>query len=142
MNLMANQFLDKVSLTEQSSGSVVNIVDQDEFDPLEETTMLMWDPDLPMPSDDIFEVQEPPAEVLVVKTQSKGQLVSNDLTIDKKGKPFVPPFILMFEVFNPNLHNVLVDSCTSSNVDAIVYLQEIKCILLKSDKHIIQLDKT
>jgi hypothetical protein len=68
MNLMANQFLDEVSLTEQSSGSVMNIVDQEEVDPPEETTMLIWDPDLPMPSDDLFEVQEPPAEVLAVKT--------------------------------------------------------------------------
>jgi hypothetical protein len=35
---------------------------------------------------------------------------------DKKGKPFVPPFILMFEVFNRNLHNCLVDLGASSNV--------------------------
>jgi hypothetical protein len=68
MNLMANQFLDEVSLTEQSSGSTMNIFDQEEVDPPEETTMLIWDPDLPMPSDDLFEVQEPPTEVLVVKT--------------------------------------------------------------------------
>jgi hypothetical protein len=62
------RFLDEVSLTEQSSGSVMNIVDQEEVDPPEETTMLIWDPDLPMPFDDLFEVQEPPAEVLAVKT--------------------------------------------------------------------------
>jgi hypothetical protein len=49
MNLMANQFLDEVSLTEQSSGSAVNIVDQEEVEPPEETTMLLWDPDLSMP---------------------------------------------------------------------------------------------
>jgi hypothetical protein len=35
---------------------------------------------------------------------------------DKKGKPFVPPFILMFEVLKRKLHNFLVDSATSSNV--------------------------
>jgi hypothetical protein len=81
MNLMANRFLDEVSLTEQSSGSAVNIVDQEEVEPSEETTMLLWDPDLPMPPDDVFEVQEPPAEVLDVQTRSKGQPVSNDLTI-------------------------------------------------------------
>jgi len=45
----------------------MNIVDQEEFDPLEETTMLIWDPNLPMPYDDLFEVQEPLTEVLVVK---------------------------------------------------------------------------
>jgi hypothetical protein len=80
MNLMANQFLDEFSLTEQSSGSNMNIVDQEEIDSQEETTMLIWDPDLAMPSDDTFEVQEPLVEVLVVQTQSRGQLVSKDLT--------------------------------------------------------------
>jgi hypothetical protein len=81
MNLMANQFLDEVSLTEQSSDSTINIADQEEFDPLEETTMLIWDLDLPMSSDDLFEVQEPPLEVLDVKTQSRGQPVSKNLSI-------------------------------------------------------------
>jgi hypothetical protein len=60
MNLMANRFLDEVSLTEQSSGLVMNIIDQEEVDSLEETTMLIWDPNLPMPSNDLFEAQEPP----------------------------------------------------------------------------------
>jgi hypothetical protein len=50
----------------------MNIVDREEVDPLEETTMLIWDPDLPMPSDDLFEVQEPPTEVLVVQTHEVG----------------------------------------------------------------------
>jgi hypothetical protein len=216
MNLMANRFLDEVSLTEQSSGSTINIFDQEEADPLEETTMLIWDVGLPMPSDDLSEVQEPPTEVLAMQTQSRGQHVSNDLTTtqtsrgkpalnhpkapfsprinpikihtrespklhynivedlkrlkenisvmdmcripwqkdfllqelrsvenpmtsidqgenitpidlrnkptmnasskDKKGKHFVSPFLLMFEVFNRNLHNCLVDSGASSNV--------------------------
>jgi hypothetical protein len=80
MNLMANWFLDEVSLTEQSSSSHMNVVDQEEVDPPEETTMLIWDPDLPMPFDDLFEVQEPPAKVLAVQTRSRGQLVSNNLT--------------------------------------------------------------
>jgi hypothetical protein len=68
MNLMANRFLDEVSLTEQPSSSVMNIVDQEEIDPPQDTTMLIWDPDLIMPSDDLFESQESPVEVLVVKT--------------------------------------------------------------------------
>ena len=67
MNLMANRFLDEVSLIEQSSGLDMNIVDQEEDDPLEETTMLIWDLDLPMPSNDLLEVLEPPAEVLPVQ---------------------------------------------------------------------------
>jgi hypothetical protein len=89
MNLMVNQFLDEFSLTEQSSDSIMNTIDQEEFDPPEETTMLICDPDLPMPSNDLFEVQEPPTEVLAVQTRSRGQLVSNDLTIAQtsKGKP-------------------------------------------------------
>jgi hypothetical protein len=80
MNLMANQFLDEVSLTKQSSDSTMNIVDQEEVDPPKETTMLIWDPDLPMPSKDLFNIQEPPAEVLVVQKRIRGQPVSNDLT--------------------------------------------------------------
>jgi hypothetical protein len=72
MNLMANWFLDEVSLIGKSRGSTMHIDDQEEVDPPEETTMLLWDPDSSMPSDDLFEVQEPPVEVLVVKTRSRG----------------------------------------------------------------------
>jgi hypothetical protein len=54
MNFMANQFLDDVSLTEQSNDSAVNIVYQEEVDLSDETTILLWDLDLPIPSDDIF----------------------------------------------------------------------------------------
>jgi hypothetical protein len=68
MNLMANQFVDEVSLTEQSSGSTMNFDDHEEVDSQEETTMLMWDPSLTMPFDDIFEVEEPLVEVLAVQT--------------------------------------------------------------------------
>jgi hypothetical protein len=89
MNFMANQFLDEVSLTEQSRSSVVNIFDQEKVDPPKEIAMLIWDLDLPMPFDDLFEVQEPPAKVLVVQTRSSGQLVSNNLTMAQtlRGKP-------------------------------------------------------
>jgi hypothetical protein len=72
LNLMANHFLDEVSLTEQSSSSTINIVDQEEVDPPEETIMLLWDPDLPILFDDLFEVQEPPTKVLVVQMRSRG----------------------------------------------------------------------
>jgi hypothetical protein len=63
MNLMANQFLDEVTLTEQLSSSVMNIADQEEIDPPRDIAMLIWDPDLIMPSDDLFKSQEPPVEV-------------------------------------------------------------------------------
>jgi hypothetical protein len=89
MNLMANRFVDEVSLTEQSSDSTINISDQEEFDPPEETTMLIWDPDLPMLFDDLFEVQEPPKKVLAVQTQSRGQPISENLatTQTSGGRP-------------------------------------------------------
>jgi hypothetical protein len=203
--------------------------------------MLIWDPDLPIPSDDLFKVQEPPAEVLVVQTRSRGQPISNDLTTtqnlggkptpdhlkapfvhrrnpinihtrespkldynivedlkilnenisvidmcripqrkdfllqalksvenptstdqgeymtptdlrnkptvnafseDNKGKPFIPPFLLTFEVFDKKLHNYLVDLGASSNVMPLSICKKLNAAPLKSDKHVIQLDKT
>jgi hypothetical protein len=58
----------------------MNVVDQEDMDPPEYTPILIWDLELIIPSNDLFEVQEPLIEVSVVKTRSKGQLVSNDLT--------------------------------------------------------------
>ena len=72
MNYMANQFLDEVSLIEQPNSLVMNIADQEEIDPPKYTTMLIWDPDLIIPSADLFESQEQPAEVLMIQTRSKG----------------------------------------------------------------------
>jgi hypothetical protein len=100
MNLMDNQFLDEVSLTEQLSSLVMNVANQEEIDPPEDTTMFIWDPDLIMPSDDLFQVQEPLAEVSIVKTRSKGPPVSKDptttqspgerSTLDHPKAPFSP----------------------------------------------------
>jgi len=67
---------------------------------------------------------------------------ANTFSVDKKGKPFVPPFLLMFEVFNINLHNCLVDSGASSNVMPLSICKKLNAVLLKSDKHVIQLDRT
>jgi hypothetical protein len=67
-----------------------------------------------------------------IKTYSEG----------KKERPFVPPFILMFEVFNRNLHNYLVDSGASSNITPLVICNKLGVFPLKSDKHVIQLDRT
>jgi hypothetical protein len=66
----------------------------------------------------------------------------NALSIYRKGKPFVPPFLLAFQVFNINLHNCLVDSVASSNVAPLSICKKLNVFLLKSDKHIIQLEKT
>jgi hypothetical protein len=66
----------------------------------------------------------------------------NACSEDKKGKPFVPPFLLTFEVFNRNLHNCLVDSGASSNVMPLSICKKLNAVPLKSDKHVIQLDRT
>jgi hypothetical protein len=242
MNLMANHFLGEVSLTEPSSSSAFNIVDQEEADPPQDTTMLIWDPDVITSSDDLFKPQAPPAEISVVQTRSKGQpgpkdtdatrasqskltpdrprmpfapgkkpisihthdspkldynvvedlkklkanvsvmdicripqqkdlllqalsSVENPTTDDgqeknlppmdlarkpmintysegRKERPFVPPFLLTFEVFNRNLHNCLVDSGASSNVMPLAVCNKLGVVPLKSDKHVIQLDRT
>jgi hypothetical protein len=46
----------------------------------------------------------------------KNKMSVNDFSLDKRGQPFVPPFLLKFEVFNRNLRNFLLDSRASSNV--------------------------
>jgi hypothetical protein len=66
----------------------------------------------------------------------------NAFSEDKKGNPFVPPFLLTFEVFNKNLHNCLVDFGASSNVMPLSICNKLNTVPLKSDKHVIQLDKT
>ena len=58
----------------------MNVADQEDIDPPEDTTMLIWDTNLIMPYDDLFQVQEPPAKISVVKTRSKGPPVSKDPT--------------------------------------------------------------
>jgi hypothetical protein len=65
----------------------------------------------------------------------------NDFSEDKKGNPFVPPFLLTFEVFNKNLQNCLVDSGASSNVMPLSICKKLNTIPLKSYKHVRQLDK-
>jgi hypothetical protein len=56
----------------------MNMADQEEVDPPRDTAMLIWDPDLIMPSNDLFESQEQPVEVSVIQTRSKGPLGSKD----------------------------------------------------------------
>jgi hypothetical protein len=242
MNLMANHFLGEVSLTEPSNSSAFNIANQEEDDPPQDTTMLIWDPDVITSSNDLFKPHAPPTEILVAQTHSKGQLgprdtdasrasqskltpdlqrmpfsfgknpisihthispkldysvvedlkkmksnvsvmdicripqekylllqalssVENPTTSDgqeknlaptdlarkpmvntysegRKERPFVPPFLLTFEVFNRNLHNCLVDSGASSNVMPLAICNKLGVVPLKSDKHVIQLDRT
>jgi hypothetical protein len=66
----------------------------------------------------------------------------NAYSEDKKGKNFVPLFLLTFKVFNRNLHNYLVNLGSSSNVIPLSICKKPNTIPLKSDKHVIQLDRT
>jgi uncharacterized Zn-finger protein len=75
-------------------------------------------------------------------TNLKNKPIVNAFSKDKKGKPFVPPFLLTFEVFNINLHNCLVDSGESSNVMPLSICRKLNVVPLKIDKHVIQLDRT
>jgi hypothetical protein len=61
---------------------------------------------------------------------------------DRKEKPFVPPFLLTFEVFNRNLHNFLVDSGASSNIMPLSICKKLNVVPLNSDKHVIKLYRT
>jgi hypothetical protein len=66
----------------------------------------------------------------------------NTYSEGRKENPFVPPFLLMFEVFSKNLRNCLVDSGESSNVMPLAICNKIGVFPLKSDKHFIQPDIT
>jgi hypothetical protein len=68
--------------------------------------------------------------------------IVNSFSKDKKGKPYDPPSLLMFEAFNRNLHNSLVDSGSSSNDIPLSICKKLNVVPLKRDKHVIQLDRT
>jgi hypothetical protein len=70
------------------------------------------------------------------------KLTINTYSRDRKENPFVPPFLLTFEVLNINLHNRLVDSGVSSNVISLAICNKLGVIPLKSDNHVIHLDRT
>jgi hypothetical protein len=61
----------------------------------------------------------------------------NTYSEGRKDRPFVPHFLLMFEVFNRNLHNCLVDFGASSNVMPLAVCNKLGALPLKSDKHVI-----
>jgi len=127
MNLMSNQFLDEVSLTEQPSSLVMNVADQEEIEPPEDATMLIWDLDLIMPSDDLFQVQEPPAEILVVQTRSKGPPISKDptttqmsrerSTLDHPKEPFA---------LHKNLISIHMQESPKLEYNIVEYLNKLK----------------
>jgi hypothetical protein len=90
--------------------------------------------DTPMTSTDQSEVPSP------MDLTNKPSV--NACSLEKRGRTFVPPFLLTFEVFNINLHNFLVDSGAYSNVMPLSICKKLNATPLKSDKHVIQLDKT
>jgi len=75
-------------------------------------------------------------------TDLKNNPSVNVFSLDKRERPFYPPFLLMSEVFNRKIHNCLVDLVASSNVIPLSISKKLNATTLKSDKHIIQLDKT
>jgi hypothetical protein len=66
----------------------------------------------------------------------------NSTSTDKKSKLYIPPFLLTFEIFNRNIHNCLVDSGASSNVMPYFVCKKLNATPIKSETHIIQLDRT
>jgi hypothetical protein len=75
-------------------------------------------------------------------TDLKNKPSVNSFSLDKIGNHFVPPFLLTFEVFNRNLHNFLVNSGASSNVMSLSICKKLNATPLKSDKNVIQIDRT
>jgi hypothetical protein len=75
-------------------------------------------------------------------TDPVGKPTANTCSRDRKEKPFVPSFLLTFEIFNRNLHNYLVDSGASSNIMPLSVCKKLNDVPLKIDKHVIQLDRT
>ena len=53
-----------------------------------------------------------------------------------------PPFLITFEIFNSNVHNLLVDSSAPSTVMAYVVAKILHAMLEKTGTQIIQLDRT
>jgi hypothetical protein len=81
-------------------------------------------------------------EASLTSTYPRNKPTVNACSVDKKGKPFVPPFLLAFKVFNINLHNYLVYSREPSNVIPLSICKKLNAVPLKSEKHVIQLDRT
>jgi hypothetical protein len=105
----------------------MNIFDQEEVASPEEIAMLIWDPDLLIPSNDLFEVQEPLTTVLAMKTRSSSQHVSNDLTTTPNlgGKP-TPDHSK--EPFSPRRNPIKIHTREFPNLDynIVEYLKNFK----------------
>jgi hypothetical protein len=78
----------------------------------------------------------------ITPTDLRNKPIMNSCSKDKKEKPFVPAFLLTFEIFNIKLHNYLANSGASSNVMPFPICKKLNAIPIKRDKHAIHLDKT
>jgi hypothetical protein len=81
-------------------------------------------------------------EINLSPTNLMGKPTMNTCSGDRKEKHFFPPFLLTFEFFNRNLHNCLVYFGVSSNIMLLSVYKKLNVVPLKSDKHVIQLDRT
>jgi hypothetical protein len=79
-------FLDGCALTEKPGDQASNTTENEVSEPPEQTTMVLWDINHMSPSDDPTEEEEPPNEILVVQTRSKGPITQNQPIIAQAPK--------------------------------------------------------
>ena len=63
--------------------------------------------------------------------------VVDDAAIGQRSRSMTPPFLLIFEIFNNNIHNCMVDSGTSSNVMPFSVCQKLNVDPKKSNIQIV-----
>jgi hypothetical protein len=73
------------------------------------------------------------SKTIEIKKEDKVALNStiNIAIIGTHSKSQTPPFLLTFEIFNFNVHNSLLDSCTYSNVTPYSIFQKINVVPIK-----------
>jgi hypothetical protein len=89
--------------------------------------MLIWDPGLIMPSDDLFESQESPVEVSVVKTCGKGPPVSKDIASTQTSRSNTTPDHPK-SPFSPSKNPISIDTRESPKLDynIVEYLKKLR----------------
>jgi hypothetical protein len=86
MNLMANHFLERCSMIEKLGDKASNTTKDESSEPLEQTTMVLWDINHMMSFDDLTKEEELPTKVLVMQTRSKGHITQNQPIISHAPK--------------------------------------------------------
>jgi hypothetical protein len=85
MNLLENNFLDGCSLTEQPNDHTSNTAENEESEPPEKTTMVLWDVSHTSSFEVPIEEEECP-KILAVQTRSKTPILQNQPTIAQAPK--------------------------------------------------------